>query len=186
MKVFNQSGRRANQQLLIAGCLLALSILLAACGGTSATDTDFSVYVPNGLQPLGNVSGDVTNQLLDSTKTNIANQQLQVYSSDQSVADLEKAYLDEMVNKRHWTDTTAGVLGNQELAGAGTVQAFEKVEGGDANKKRVVGVVLLSPAVKDPKGLISKLRTDNGIDQNKQLILIVQGATGQPASPSAK
>ena len=174
MKVFQRTG-------LLALCLAGLVLLLAACGDSSPASSDFTVYVPNGLQPLNTVSDDFRNGLLNTTQQTISDRQVQVYSTDTSLVDLEKDYTDQMKAKG-WTDATAGVIGNNELGTNGVVQAYEKVINGDSNKKRVVGVMLLTPSVKGTNNILDKLRTDNGVANTKQLIVIVQAATGQAAS----
>ena len=195
MRFLQQTGLAKGSRLIVAISLLSLTLLLAACGDSGPADSDYTVYVPGTLQLLNNVPSNITDQLINpsavvadsgvATPTaaawveRVSDRKVQVYySTDQLTAQLQPDYSTQMVTNRHWTDVSTGVLASDALTG-GTVVAYEKTDSSNPSIKHVVGVIFLSTDVKSDT--VNALRsTNSSASAAKTLVVIVQGATGEP------
>lgn len=160
--------------------MLLLSALLVACGGTP--DTNYDLYVPTSLTAVPDVSNNAdfrAKVLLPDRSNEIVGQDVTVYRTGQSLADLQTSYNTEMV-KRGWTNVSPTILKSDELGNNGLVLAFEKPLP-DASKKRVVGVILLGPEVTNK--LLDTYRTNGTLPKDQNVVIAIQGGTA--AIPSA-
>jgi hypothetical protein len=155
-------------------CMLLLSALLVACGGTP--DTNFELFVPTSVTAVPEVSSDATFRdkvLLPNRGTEIVGQDVTVYRTAQSLADLQNTYNTEMT-KRGWTNTSASILKSDELGNNGVVLAFEKPLA-DASKKRVIGIILLGPEAKST--ILDPYRASGTLPKDQNVVIAVQGGT---------
>jgi hypothetical protein len=162
-------------------CVVLLAALLTACGGT--TDTNYDLFVPNSVTPVDAVANDndfKSKVLLPGRANEILDQQVTVYKTGLALADLQSSYTTEMV-KRGWANVSASILKNDELGQQGLVMAFEKPLP-DPSKKRVVGIILLSPEVKNP--LLDPYRTNGTLPKDQNVVIAIEGGTGAVPSPA--
>ncbi|MDB5078163.1 MAG: hypothetical protein JWP00_87 [Chloroflexi bacterium] len=162
-------------------CALLLSALLVACGGTP--DTNYTLYEPTSLTAVPEVASnpDFRNAVLSPKRTNeIVEQDIKVYRSGQALADLQSSYTSEMT-KRGWLNVTPSILRNDELGQKGVVMAFEKPLP-DASKKRIIGIILLSPDVNNP--MLDTYRANGTLPKDQNVVIAVQGGTGPVPAPN--
>ncbi len=162
-------------------CLLLLSALLVACGGTA--DTNFDLYVPTSLTAVPSIASDAdfrAKVLLPARASEIVEQDVTVYKTAQSLADLQTSYNTEMV-KRGWINVSPSILKSDELGNNGLVLAFEKPLA-DPSKKRVVGIILLGPEAK--ADLLSTYRANDTLPKDQNVVIAIQGGTAPLPSAS--
>lgn len=156
-------------------CMLLLSALLVACGGTP--DTNFDLFVPTSLTAVPDVANNPdfrAKVLLPDRANDIIGQDVSVYRTGQSLADLQNTYNTEM-SKRGWTNASASILKSDALGNNGVVLAYEKPLP-DASKKRVIGIILLGPEVK--QDVLDQYRTNGTLPKDQNVVIAVQGGTG--------
>ncbi len=175
MGVFNEVGRRSTLRLRISLGLALLALSLAACGGETPANADLTVPVVTGLTEVPAVSNDpaLRSKLLRPDKPEVTGQDLKVYTTSRSLADIQEVYKVEM-GKRSWLDVSSTIIGSGELGNQGIVHTFEKSLGGDPKNKQAVGIISLSPEEKNP--LIDQYRISNAIPKDSNVILIITGA----------
>ena len=161
--------------------MLILSALLVACGGTA--DTNYDLFVPSSLTavPAAASNNDFRNAVLLPNRTDIVEQNVNVYKTSQSLADLQTSYNTEMT-KRGWTNVSTSILKSDEPGNNGVVLAFDKALP-DASKKRVVGVILLGP---DAKATWLTTFRDNGtLPKDQNVVIAIEGGTAPIPTPNA-
>jgi len=162
-------------------CMLLLSALLVACGGTP--DTDYSLYAPSSLTAVPEVANntDFKNAVLLPSRTDIVEQDVNVYKTSQSLADLQTSYNSEMT-KRGWTNVSTSILKSDDLGSNGVVLAFEKPLT-DPSKKRVVGVILLGPDAQ--ASWLTTFRSNGTLPKDQNVVIAIQGGTAPLPSANA-
>ena len=163
-------------------CMLLLAALLAACGGTP--DTNYDLYVPTSLTAVPDIANNAdfrASLLLPNRATEIVQQDLNVYRTAQSLADLQSNYNSEMV-KKGWTNASPSILKSDELGSNGLVLAFEKPLT-DPSKKRVVGIILLGPEVKNT--YLDTYRANGTLPKDQNVVIAIQGGTAPLPTPAA-
>ncbi len=166
----------------LALCMLLMSALLVACGGTP--DTDYSLYTPQSLTPVPEVASnnDFRNAVLLPNRADIFQQDVTVYKTSQSLADLQTTYTTEMT-KRGWANASPTILKSDELGNNGIVLAFEKPLT-DPSKKRVIGIILLGPDAKAP--VLDTFRANGTLPKDQNVVIAIQGGTAPlPTANSA-
>lgn len=155
-------------------CMLLVSALLVACGGTP--DTNYDLYQPASLTAVPQVASnaDFRNTVLLPNRADIIQQDVSVYKTSQSLADLQTSYSTEMP-KLGWTNVSASILKSDALGSNGVVLAFEKALP-DPSKKRVVGVILLGPDAK--ASVLDNFRANGTLPKDQNVVIAIQGGTG--------
>jgi hypothetical protein len=153
--------------------MLLLSAMLVACGG--APDTDYSLFTPQSLTAVPEVASnpDFRNAVLLPSRSDIVEQDVSVYKTSQSLADLQTSYTTEMT-KRGWTNASASILKSDDLGSNGVVLSFEKPLT-DPSKKRVVGVILLGPDAK--AAVLDTYRANGTLPKDQNVVIAIQGGT---------
>lgn len=163
-------------------CMLLLAALLVACGGTP--DTDYSLYTPASLTAVPEVASNANfkNTVLLPSRTDIVEQDVTVYKTSQSLADLQATYNSEMT-KRGWTNVSTSILKSDDLGSNGVVLSFEKPLT-DPSKKRVVGLILLGPDAKAT--VLDTFRANGTLPKDQNVVIAIQGGTAPlPAANAA-
>lgn len=157
--------------------VMLLAVLLTSCGNDASSNNNFEVYNPANLTEIP-ISGEIAQQLLNSKDTSVVNQSVKVYNTTRSLKELGDAYGEEMI-KRGWYDATIKLTGTTELGSQGVIRAFEKNVSGDAMKKHVLGVIVISPDVKTEAA--QRIRTTQP-QATDNMVIVIQGAKGIPAA----
>jgi hypothetical protein len=171
---------------LILVLLLALPLLLAACGNenTAATNNDFELPTNSNATVYSQLTDNSQFQqdLFKDVKSTFSSRSVAVYTTGMSMNDTQNWYKSEMI-KKGWVEKSTELLSTDALGNNGWVLTFIKHDS-TQNVDHVVGVVMLAPdAFKTTNSILQNYQ--GSLPTNNQNLLVVTQATYKAGTGSA-